>query len=124
MDLGEGLKFKFGLDKVPKFKEFAMAIAKNPEAAYQSRYIKPGADGKDDEHDFGSQISDELWLSHKEDIARELVEYGRMLGQGASAEEVAIKFGTKRPKEDLDNERPLSAKERMLAAGRREEANA
>lgn len=94
LDLGDGAKYSFGIDKTPKFRELAGEIAKNPKHAYESRYVQPGADGKEEEYDFGSHTSDTFKLSHFDDIVHDAIEYGKLLGSGMSHAQIAIQMGT------------------------------
>jgi len=123
IDLGDGAVFKFDAEKAPNFRKMAEAIAKDPSSAYESRYVKAnGPDGKE-EYDFEGHASDEFKLSHFEEMLKAAFEQGKAIGSGASAEEFAIKTGTKAmPKEQTPSSDGNSVADRLRAVAGTPEA--
>lgn len=95
IDLGDGAVFKFDAEKAPQFRTMAEAIARDPFSAYESRYVKANGPDGQEEYDFDEHASDEFKLSHFDEIIKAAFEQGKAIGSGASAEEFAIKTGTK-----------------------------
>jgi len=123
IDLGDGAVFKFDAEKAPNFRMMAEALAKDPLSGYESRYVKDnGPDGKE-EYDFERHASDEFKLSHFDDIIKAAFEQGKAIGSGASAEEFAIKTGTKAmPKEQTQSTGGNSVADRLRAVAGSPEA--
>ncbi len=121
IDLGDGGVFKFDAEKAPNFRKMGEALAKDPFSGYESRYVKDSGPDGEDEYDFERHTSDEFILSHFNDIIKAAFEQGKAIGSGASAEEFAIKTGTKpMPQEQRVQEGNSVADRLRMVAGSQE----